>query len=170
MRILPAALLLLLAVSALAGEEPSVIEVAAPPGWTLSAGRDKNSFHLTSGTTVLDASIYPDEKNAMATKEALEGLMRQSFGHMLEGAVQTEMTFAFADTPGGFMGHTVFTDKKWVGREIPKNEWRHATAGVRRWPNAFVHFTILSNDLESEEYRQALDVVKSAFRQTKGAR
>ena len=39
------------------------------------------------------------------------------------------------------------------------------SSGVRRWPGMFVHFTILSNDLDSAEYKQALDVMKSGIRE-----
>ena len=157
-------LLLLAAVSAFA--EP-VYQFTAPAGWTMTSRSDPRTgaptTRLSNGAIVLDATFYPDKENRFATKEQMEALMRVSFGHLLEGAVQKEMTFTFTETENGLVGHTAFTDAKWVGREIPKNEWRHATAGVRRWPGTFVHFTILSNDLDSAEYKQALDTVKSGI-------
>lgn len=157
-------LLLLSAVSALAGPK---YQYAAPAGWTMTTQRhprtDAHTVRMTNGNIVLDATFYPDAENRFATREAMDALMRQSFGHLLEGAVQKEMAFTFAETAGGLMGYTTFTDAKWEGREIPANEWRHATAGVRRWAGTLVHFTILSNDLESDDYADALDVVRSGI-------
>lgn len=166
MRALSLLLLLLSAVSAFA--QP-VYQIDAPAGWTMTTKPDgrtgASTTRLSNGAIVLDATFYPDKENRFDTKEKMEALMRASFGHLLEGAAQKEMTFTFTETADGLMGHTAFTDAKWVGREIPKDEWRHATAGVRRWPGMFVHFTILSNDLDSAEYKQALDVVKSGIRE-----
>ena len=178
MRPICAALALLLAGTAAADTktitifEKRSIEYAAPAGWAMASSRHPTGAQTVTLTTSglrVDVSFFPDPENRFATKEALEELMRKAFGHQLAGAVQKEMTIVHSETAGGLMGQTVFTDKTLAGRPVPPNEFLHATLGIRHWPGVFANFTILSNDLESAEYKQALEFVKSGVRQWKGA-
>ena len=144
------------------------VTIAAPTGWTFEATRDEKTGVQTmvlddpSGEIKLALSFLPDSTNRLASKAAVEAQMQAVFADMLQGAVETEMKIVITEAPGGgFEGHTIFTDRQFIGREIPKDERRLATAGIRSWPGFFAVFTILSNDSTSDAYNAALKLVQS---------
>jgi hypothetical protein len=49
------------------------------------------------------------------------------------------------------------------GDRLPPGQWIHLTGGVKTWRGCAVGFQILSNDLTSEEYREALELFRSSF-------
>jgi hypothetical protein len=151
--------------------EKRQIVIAVPEGWKFNNTKDNQTgvqtvtFDDRAETVDLRASFLPDSENHLATREALEARMRETFAPMLEGSVEKEMEFTFRDTADGTLGYTVFTDKKLVDGDVPPNEWRYATVGIRSWPGVAMNFTILSNDLDSEAYKKALEVVTSGLGQ-----
>ena len=146
------------------------VAVAVPDGWTFADSRESDTGVQTlaledpSGEIKLRLSFFPDSENRLGSKGAIEATMKKYFAAMLNGAVEREMKIVSSDTPGGFEGHTLFTDKQFAGREVPKDERRLATAGVRSWPGVFGIFTILSNQAESATYKTALDVVRTSVK------
>ena len=146
------------------------VTVAVPDGWTFADSRESDTGVQTlaledpSGEIKLRLSFFPDSENRLGSKGAIEATMKKYFAGMLNGAVEREMKIVSSDTPGGFEGHTLFTDKQFAGREVPKDERRLATAGVRSWPGVFGLFTILSNQAESATYKTALDVVRTGVK------
>lgn len=147
------------------------LTVDVPDSWTFDFSTEKETGVQTlmldqPNGIKLVASFLPDSENTLAKKDAMAALMKQAFSGMLEGAVEKEINVSFADAVDGYEGHTIFTDKKWVGRaSLPATEWRYATAAVRRWPGVMAMFTILSNETDSASYKQALGVMRSGIRQ-----
>src|SRR5436309_11760630 len=147
MKPLLAALFLLATVSAIAGPPRTVtifqgrqVAVAVPDGWTFADSRESGTGIQTlaledpTGEIKLHLSFFPDSENRLGSKGAIEATMKKYFAAMLNGAVEREMKIVSSDAPGGFEGHTIFTDKQFAGREVPKDERRLATAGMRSWP------------------------------------
>jgi hypothetical protein len=57
----------------------------------------------------------------------------------------------------------VFTDAALVGKaELPPNEYRHLTAGVKAWAGVMVVFRLFSNDTASEAHRAAMRVLRES--------
>ena len=146
------------------------VTVAAPEGWTYAESRDKETGVQTleladpSGEVKVALSFFPDEENRLGSKAAIESFMRKAFAGMLETAVEREMKIVSSEVAGGFEGHTVLTDKKYVGRDVPKEQRRLATVGIRSWPGAFGLFTVLSNESESAAYKSALELIRSGVK------
>ena len=62
--------------------------------------------------------------------------------------------------------YAVFTDRKLVGvAELPPNEFRHATTGLRVGTGWFVAFTLLSQATDAPGHRTALNVVRLGLRE-----
>ena len=57
----------------------------------------------------------------------------------------------------------VFTDAALVGKaELPPNEYRHLTAGVKAWEGVMVVFRLFSNDTKSESHLAAMRVLRES--------
>src|SRR6266850_8542449 len=113
------------------------VTVAVPDGWTFADSREGDTGVQTlaledpSGEIKVQLSFFPDSENRLGSKGAIEATMKKYFAGMLNGAVEREMKIVSSDAPDGFEGHTVFTDKQFAGREVPKKERRLATSGMR---------------------------------------
>src|SRR5258706_10879952 len=103
------------------------VTVAVPDGWTFADSRESGNGIQTlaledpSGEIKLSLSFFPDSENRLGSKGAIEAAMKKYFAAMLNGAVEREMNIVSSDAPGGFEGHSIFTDEQFAGREVPKN-------------------------------------------------
>lgn len=105
-------------------------------------------------------TVIPDAEKKYATKEQASQLMADTLGSLLEGAVERKLSFTVVDAPGGYEAHSFFTDKSLVEvKEVPKDQWRYITAGVRTFKGAFVFYTLLSNEVDSPARTKALNLV-----------
>jgi hypothetical protein len=144
--------------------EQRELAVAVPKGWSYDASRNDRTgvqtmtFTAHDREAVLLISFFPDPANALATKKAVLTKIEETLSPMLQGAVEKAVVTKMVDTSDGVAGHTTFTDRKLVGRDVSPGEWRTATAGIRSWPGAFAMFTLLSNDPKSATSATALDI------------
>src|SRR5262245_18795073 len=173
-RVLGALLLLAGIASSVLGADRTIkifegrqVTVTVPDGWRFResaeavTGVQTVTVYDPSGQIKVQLSFFSDFANRLGSKSAVEAEMKTAFGKMLDGAVEREMKNAFTETPDGFEGHTVFTDRQFVGKPVPKDQRRLATVGILSWQGAFGVFTVLSNESESETYKNALNLIRS---------
>jgi len=176
-RLLTALFIAALASSALAATrtirifEKRQIVIALPEGWKFNLTKDNQTGvqtkHLEDrgGEVKLEASFLPDSENDLATREALEGRLRATSEPMLQAAVEQEMKVTTTKTSDGLITYSTFTDRRFAEGDVPRDERRYATEGIRSWPGVSLHFTILTNELTSDEYRAALEILTQGLRE-----
>lgn len=152
------------------------ISVSVPSGWRFEESRDAKTGVQTveigepKSDVQLDVSFIPDSQGRLATREGLEAEMRRVFAPYLSGSVEREMKFANLDVPAGIGAYTFFTDRSLVGKKIPAGERLISTTGIHAWKGAYLIFTLLSNSRDTDSYRQALEIVRTSFRETRGSK
>lgn len=79
-------------------------------------------------------------------------------------AKETDYNFKPLNPRTGTGTYVQFTDAELKkGDKLNPGEFLHLTGGIRAWRGVFVHFQILSNDLQSEEFREVMDLFKTRF-------
>lgn len=172
------ALFALVVVSALSAAEESLekfeivpgveVSLAVPEKWSLSrsAGGGYPSVALQSadGAVSLQVSLFPDARGLMADPEMRAVMMTDVVARFLPDSLEQEVRLQQLNPRLGSGIYCVFTDAKLVAvKELPPNEFRHATAGLRSADGWFAVFTIFSQDTASADYRTALDLVRHQF-------
>ena len=64
------------------------------------------------------------------------------------------------------VSYASFTDLKFTGKEPPPDETRNITVGMFRCGHLWGNFTLLTNDKDGDEFKQAMAVVKSLRAET----
>lgn len=151
------------------------VSVDVPPGWKFVEKHNRATGVQTleildaREEVELDISFVPDPADRLASREGLETEMRKAFQFYLDSSVEREMKFTFFDAPDGRGGYTSFTDRSLVGRtKIPKGERLISTPGMRSWKGAYLIFTLLTNSADTKTWREALEIVRTGLKQTRG--
>jgi hypothetical protein len=150
------------------------ISVSFPEGWLLEETRDSSKAVQIvrvvnpKSEVLLDMSFFPDPQGQLATIDRLKGTMKGKYGSYLAGSVEKDMKITSFAGPGGVGAYTSFTDRRFVGQTIPDSERLISTAGLLSWKGAYLAFTLLSNSRETDDYRQAFEIVHSGVRELPG--
>jgi len=151
------------------GQDRVAIEV--PEDWNYASRQDDGlvSAQLSDqGRQVsLQITFFPDPEGRMADVENQTALMGDLAMEYIEGSVEKAAKLEPLKPRRGSGLFCVFTDAKLAGKtELPPNEYRHATAGIRSSAGWFAAFTLLSQDTTSPAYRRALGLLRTSLQPT----
>jgi hypothetical protein len=150
------------------------VVVVVPEGWKLARDRGENGV-VTARLTdpgerlSLHLTFLPHLDGRLAGEEAQARVLGELIEPYLAHAVEKEARLQplRAHRAEGF--YCLFTDARLVDRrELPPDEYRHATVGLRVAERWFAVFTLFSQDTTSAEYRAALRVVQIGLRDAGG--
>lgn len=175
----PAALILwslLVAPSARAAQREEVVTlgegrrvtIAVPAGFTFGQARDAEGLprvvlNDAARGLSLDLSFLPDPEGQALRLRGRNERMVEFFEKLVAASVEKAMQFEELAPRRGAGTFCVFTDAALVGKaELPPNEYRHLTAGVKAWAGVMVVFRLFSNDTTSEAYRAAMRVLRES--------
>ncbi len=153
------------------------IFVPTPAGWTYRVEGGAFSmvptFSLTHNSNEVNVlvSVFPDAARKMDSFEAIEHFVRFSWEQLPDRQTAVDKVLRIEKASNGH-GKTVwhkYTDGALVGLPIPPNQWLHVTKGIRAWGGLFLQFTVLSNSLESADYRLGRDIALSGVRELPAA-
>lgn len=149
------------------GDKAHVV-VAVPDKWTLtrSVNGGYPSLRLESPdrAVILQVSLFPDDNGLMADEELQLVMLGDLVAPFLADSVEKTAQLRPLNPRRGGGRYCVFTDARLVGvKELPPNEYRHATAGLKTGRGWFGVFTLLSQDTVSAEYRTSLDVLRNSL-------
>jgi hypothetical protein len=140
--------------------------VAVPDGWSYQASRTDNGLVLArlsdpDNRISLQLTFFPDPDARMADGDNQTALMEDLAMEYIGGSVEKAAKLEPLRPRRGSGLYCVFTDAKLTGlTELPPDEYRHATTGVRSADGWFVVFTLLSQDTGSPAYRRALGLLR----------
>jgi hypothetical protein len=150
--------------------EGVTVAVAVPQGWTWESARAADgpaTARLTGeeGKVVLQLTFLPDPAGRMAEADLQLQLMDDLVEPFVADFVEQGARLEPLLRGRGIGLYAVFTDRKLVGQaELPPNEFRHATTGVRTGTGWFVAFTLFSQELAAPGHRAALNIVRLGLR------
>lgn len=147
------------------------VSVTVPEGWIWASAPAEAGLigaRLTSedGQVTLQLTFFPDPAGRMQEEELQLDLMDDLVAPFLPDSVEQAARLEPLLRGRGIGLYAVFTDRKLVGlAELPPNEFRHATTGVRTGRGWFAVFTLLSQDLQSPVHRAGLAVLQRGLRE-----
>lgn len=170
------AVLLLLAPLAWSAEPDEKVEivpglavtVAVPEKWTSTrsaeGGYPSMLLRSEANTVTLQISFFPDANSLMADEEMQLVMLGELVGPYLADSVEKGAQMKPLSPRRGSGLYCVFTDAKLVGvADLPPNEYRHATTGLKIGAGWFAVFTMLSQDTTSADYRAAFATLKESL-------
>lgn len=144
------------------------VTLAVPEKWSMArsagGGYPALALHNADRSVSLQVSLFPDARGLLADHEMRAVMMTDLVARFLPDSLEQEVRLQQLNPRVGSGIYCVFTDAKLVAvKELPPNEFRHATAGLRSAEGWFAVFTIFSQDTASADYRTALDLLRQQF-------
>lgn len=144
------------------------VSLELPEKWTLSrsvsGGYPSLNLQSEDRSVVMHLALYPDASGLMADEDLQLVMLGDLVAPYLPNSVEQGAQMQPLNPRRGSGLFCVFTDAKLVGlKELPPNEYRHATTGMRIGTGWFAVFTVLSQDTTSANYRTALAVLKNSL-------
>lgn len=144
------------------------LSLEVPGKWTLSrsAGGGYPSLSLQNAdrSVVMHLALFPDASGLMADKEMQLVMLGDVIAPYLPDSVEKGARTRPLNPRHGSGLYCVFTDAKLAGvKELPPNEYRHATAGLKIATGWFAVFTMLSQDVDSADYQTCLDLLRNSL-------
>lgn len=142
------------------------VTIAVPSGFTFEQARDAaglaRAVLADAGRRVsLDLAFLPDPEGEAMRLRVRNERMVEFFQEHVAASVEKAMQFEELAPRRGTGTFCVFTDAALVGRtDLPPNEYRHLTAGVKAWAWVLVVFRLFSNDTSSEPYLAAMRALR----------
>lgn len=141
------------------------VAIAVPDGFTF----EKN-FAANGVVTIrlgdpqqqlsLQISLFPDLAGQFSRPRARVQFMVEEFNKFVVGSVEKAMQFQELHSRSGSGTFCVFTDASLVGKtELPPNEFRNVTAGLKAWEGCAASFELYSNDTASKSYEAAMKIL-----------
>ncbi len=95
--------------------------------------------------------------------EKMEASVRSSSKKYLSGSVEKKVEIKRLKVKGWYGYSTVLTDKELADqKEVPAGEFKYITRGmVRLSPDSALGFSLMTNDLDSAEYKEVMDYIFS---------
>ncbi len=149
--------------------EQQRVAIDVPEGWKYASRQDDSglvSVRLADPDNLISLQItfFPDSVGRMADEENQTALMGDLTRQYIEGSVEQSAKLEPLKPRRGSGLFCVFTDAKLVGQtELPPDEYRHATPGVRSATGWFAAFALLSQDTTSPAYRRALGLLRTSL-------
>lgn len=144
------------------------ILVTVPEGFNYNSGLNaagELGIKLTDAKerVSLQVTFQADADEEFRAPRARRELMHDRFKEFVEMSVEKAMQFEELEPKVGAGTYCVFTDAKLVGqKELPPNEYRHVTVGVKAWKGIVATFTLFSLDIDSPEYQAALKLLRES--------
>ncbi len=144
------------------------VTIAVPAGFTFGQARDAEGLpravlNDAARGLSLDLSFLPDPEGQALRLRGRNERMVEFFGEHVAASVEKAMQFEELAPRRGAGTFCLFTDAALVGKaELPPNEYRHLTAGVKAWAGVMVVFRLFSNDTTSEAYRAVMRVLRDS--------
>ena len=131
------------------------LDYDVPAGWYHQHVRDQAEF-TKPGIEMRLVRVPVDKGSELDTQGALDDQLREMSRPFIEGSVEGEAKI----TPitGRFGGYAVFTDSTLVGKTVSQGQFKLATQGLLRVSDSVAVFTIMSNALDSAEYKEILSL------------
>jgi len=103
------------------------------------------------------------------TAEKIERSVRASSEKYLSSTVEKTIVLKTLNVKGWYGFYTILTDKNLAtNKNIPKGEFRYITRGmVRLSKDSALGFSLMSNDLNSSEYKEVFNYILSFVKQNK---
>ena len=144
------------------------ITVDVPENFTFAEGRDPQGFvtvKLADPVRKIDLviSFVPDPQGKVSNDESQRGLVADACRTYAEASVEKSYDFKDLAPHTGSGTYCTFTDASLVRKlPLPPGEYLMVTSGVKAWPGCCLVFTLLSNNLSSDEYAAAMKLVRES--------
>ena len=128
-----------------------------PEGWNYDL--NETSILISATDISLQINLVPlsksDKDNPAAAIDRFVNNMAKS---ILDKTVEKKIDLKHIDGLTG--SYASFTDASLVGKPIPKGEYKYITMGSFYFNTPGVIISLLSNDIESEQFKNALSIIK----------
>jgi hypothetical protein len=145
------------------------ITITLPPKWDHSvAPVPTNQRTLMTADEKMKVSLQitfmPDIFPKDAKPEDVDRLVKIGDEHYVAGSVEKKLKLVPMKSKFGFGSYATFTDASLANlKQIPPKKYLHVASGIFLVGRNAAVFTVLSNDTDSEEYKQALKVVSEGM-------
>lgn len=148
--------------------ESRKVTVGVPAGFTATTNRDEAGLvqvHLAEATqkATLDLIFVPDPDGEALRSRGRKEKMVELFNSYVASSVEKAMRFEELEPRRGAGTYCVFTDASLVGKtELPPNEFRHLTVGLKAWSGVMTIVRLFSQDTTSPEYQALLKLLRES--------
>jgi hypothetical protein len=148
--------------------ESRKVSVGVPTGFTATTNRDEAGLvqvHLAEAgkKATLDLIFVPDPEGEALRSRGRKEKMVELFNTYVEGSVEKAMRFEELEPRRGAGTYCVFTDANLVGKtELPPNEFRHLTVGIKAWSGVLTIVRLFSQDTTSAQYQALLKLLRES--------
>ncbi|PYJ60817.1 MAG: hypothetical protein DME24_08225 [Verrucomicrobia bacterium] len=157
--------------------EHGALEIKAPKGWRFERkgainpnGPRTAALSSTNGEISVQITVFRDGLGTKEPKPSEEKLMEivrtAAESRFLAGSVEKKVVIEKlkgAEVSGCFAR---FTDADWVGKKVPPGEFSHVATGAVRCGDLWGAFTLLTNDKDGPQFKQAMAVIESLRKAT----
>lgn len=107
---------------------------------------------------VLELTLVPDPEGSFNAMRSRKEFLAENFQEYVECSVEQEMRFEEFPVRGTYF---ILNDARLLRKpELPPNEYRMITIGMKALPGCVAIFTLLSNDTASAEYNAILTLLR----------
>jgi len=144
--------------------------IAVPAGYSFEMKAEENGAQAVSmenpiwGISI-SATVTPTTEADIQSSEWQQNLIVSFCADALSQSAEKDYKFKALEPKQGTGTYCIFTDARLANKKesIPKGEFAHMTGGVKALKGCIVVFQVMSNDVTSEEYREALGLFKESF-------
>jgi hypothetical protein len=145
------------------------VTITLPPKWDHSvAPVPTNQRTLMTADEKMKVNLQitfmPDIFPKDAKPEDVDRLVKIGDQHYVAGSTEKKLKLMPMKSKFGFGSYASFTDASLANlKQIPPKKYLHVTSGIFLVGRNAAVFTILSNETDSDEYKQALKVVSEGM-------
>jgi hypothetical protein len=145
------------------------IAVLVPPGYSYKVDRDSvNNAAVYMENPVWQISIkaylITESDPAVTSGDWQRDHLMSRMADAFSEAKESDYNFKPLGPSKGTGTYCVLSDSKYkTGDTLPPGEYVYMTGGVKGWRGCYVYFQIMSNDLTTPEYAEALDLFRTSF-------
>jgi len=138
------------------------LQITVPAGWKHTTDRPPAgippTIDITSpGGVLLKITFMQDTKGKYANSDELNKLVTDANQQNVANSIEKRVFLQRLATGGGPGVYAVFTDPKLANvAKPPPGDFRFVSAGARSVGRQVLIFSLLSNNKDNDEYRQAL--------------
>ena len=143
--------------------------VTVPAGWKHTTDRPPAGIpptvDITSpGGALLKITFMQDPKGQFTKSDELDKLVTKANQQYVANSIEKRVVLQRLASSGGPGVYSVFTDPKLANAaKPPPGDFRFVSAGARSFGRQVLIFSLLSNNKDNDEYRQALDFLANGI-------
>lgn len=136
----------------------------SPPGMPVK------TIHLIRDGSKIMLTLFGSKDGSKIEKSMQEliAITKETSGQYVATSVEGDIKLNPVSESNIYGSYASFTDREWVGKDVPRGTYSCVTSGVFLANGVMVAATYLSKDIKSETFNEGLAIIKSIGKKVSG--